>query len=34
MSEDHDDEYVSDAFIYMKHRTLDYPTFDVDNHLY
>ena len=28
------DEYASDAFIYMRERTLDYPTFDVDNHLY
>lgn len=25
---------MSDAFIYMRNRDLDYPTFDVDNHLY
>ena len=29
-----DGEYVSDAFIYMRGREVDYPTFDVDNHLY
>jgi hypothetical protein len=28
------DEYMSDAFIYMRGRELPYPTFDVDNHLY
>ena len=29
-----EDSYVSDAFVYMQGRQLDYPTFDVDNHLY
>jgi predicted TIM-barrel fold metal-dependent hydrolase len=28
------DEYISDAFIYMKERRLPYPTFDADNHMY
>jgi len=28
------DEYVSDAFIYMRERRLPYLTFDADNHLY
>jgi predicted TIM-barrel fold metal-dependent hydrolase len=27
-------EYVSDAFIYMRERRLAYPTFDADNHMY
>lgn len=27
-------EYMSDAFIYMRERRLDYPTFDADNHMY
>ena len=29
-----DGEYVSDAFIYMRGREVDYPTFDADNHMY
>ncbi len=28
------DEYVSDAFIYMRERHLPYPVFDADNHMY
>ena len=28
------DEYVSDAFIYMRERRLPYPVFDADNHMY
>ena len=28
------DEYVSDAFIYMRERRLGYPVFDADNHMY
>jgi len=28
------DEYMSDAFIYMRERHLPYPVFDADNHMY
>jgi predicted TIM-barrel fold metal-dependent hydrolase len=28
------DEYVSDAFVYMRERRLPYPVFDADNHMY
>ena len=28
------EEYVSDAFIYMRERHLPYPVFDADNHMY
>ena len=28
------DDYVSDAFIYMRERRLPYPVFDADNHMY